>query len=120
MRHRGGGGRGTIDSRHRNGGKVYSKRRRITPINYEAARRRAGGGGGGRKRERGRRKCKFRRRGEERRRCRGFHSRLRRRNTRETISPRREEKFCYCKQSKAKRIRGFDRGEGKFTGDFTY
>lgn len=39
MRHRGGGGGGTIDSRHRNGGKVYSKRRRITPINYEAARR---------------------------------------------------------------------------------
>lgn len=53
MRHRGGGGRGTIDSRHRNGGKVYSKRRRITPINYEAARRGAGGGGEDRKRERG-------------------------------------------------------------------
>lgn len=83
---------GAINSRHRNGGKVYSKRRRITPINYETARREEEGI----ERERGRRKCKFRSRrsvvGEERRRCRGFYSRLRRRNTSlETISPRRGE-----------------------------
>lgn len=86
MRHR------AINSRHRNGGKVCSKRRRITPINYEAARRETRD----RKRERGRRKCKFRSRrsvvGEERRRCRaspcdcgeGIRAS-------ETISPRRGE-----------------------------
>lgn len=100
-----------INSRHRNAGKVYSKRRRITPINYEAAR----GEGVGKKG--GRRKCKFR--GEERRR--GFHSRLRRTNTSlENYFAAVEDEFCYCKQSKTKRIREVIEGEGKFTEFLNY
>lgn len=102
MRHR------AINSRHRNGGKVCSKRRRITPINYEAARRETRD----RKRERGHRKCKFRSRRS-----------VVERNVVVVVlllaiaakeyAPRKlfrrvEEKFCYCKQSKTKRIRGFE------------
>lgn len=103
MRHR------AINSRHRNGGKVCSKRRRITPINYEAARRETRD----RKRERG---------GVENASFVVADPSLERNVVvvvlllaiaAKEYAPRKlfrrvEEKFCYCKQSKTKRIRGFE------------
>lgn len=98
--------------RHRNAAKVYSKRRRITPINYEAAR----GEGVGKKGGGGRRKCKFR--GEERRR--GFHSRLRRTNTSlENYFAASRTSFVIVNRARRNEYEVIE-GEGKFTEFLNY
>lgn len=92
---------------------MYSKRRRITPINYEAARGEGVGkkGGGG-----GRRKCKFR--GEERRR--GFHSRLRRTNTSlENYFAASRTSFVIVNRARRNEYEVIE-GEGKFTELLNY